>query len=71
LLKAYSPYRYRDAPAADLVRGHHLLRDAQRLGQLHLGQRLVPTQLRHAGGSLELANATDGGLIVHIRLKRV
>jgi two-component system, OmpR family, osmolarity sensor histidine kinase EnvZ len=36
-----------------------------------LGLAIVKKALQRLGGSLELANATDGGLIVHIRLKRV
>jgi two-component system, OmpR family, osmolarity sensor histidine kinase EnvZ len=36
-----------------------------------LGLAIVKKALQRLGGSLELANATGGGLIVHIRLKRV
>ncbi len=36
-----------------------------------LGLAIVKKALQRIGGSLELANATDGGLIAHIRLKRV
>jgi two-component system, OmpR family, osmolarity sensor histidine kinase EnvZ len=36
-----------------------------------LGLAIVKKAPQRLGGSLELANATDGGLIVHIRLKRV
>jgi two-component system osmolarity sensor histidine kinase EnvZ len=35
-----------------------------------LGLAIVEKALQRMGGSLELANAADGGLVVHIRLKR-
>jgi signal transduction histidine kinase len=36
-----------------------------------LGLAIVDKAMHRMGGSLELANAPDGGLIAHVRLKRV
>ena len=35
-----------------------------------LGLAIVDKSLQRMGGSLELANAADGGLVAHVRLKR-
>ena len=35
-----------------------------------LGLAIVDKAMQHMGGSLELTNAPDGGLMAHIRLKR-
>uniref|UniRef100_UPI0032B213DA ATP-binding protein n=1 Tax=uncultured Aquincola sp. TaxID=886556 RepID=UPI0032B213DA len=35
-----------------------------------LGLAIVDKSLQRMGGSLELANAADGGFVAHVRLKR-
>jgi two-component system osmolarity sensor histidine kinase EnvZ len=36
-----------------------------------LGLAIVDKAMHRMGGSLEVANAPDGGLVAHLRLKRV